>query len=249
MTETRIQELSRYAEAAGRLEGWELEFEPEPLIVGPPWDYESLAKDFCSDAEAVLDLGTGGGEVFSRILANSSCRAVATEWWHVNAPVAWRRLGSRVHVIRASSLELPFVSDSFDLVLSRHEEISPTEVARVLAPGGRFLTQQVIPDVWHELRAVFPDMARFPDHYSEYRRDLVQGGLTIENALEFRRPVRFNHLGHLVYHLVAAPWTIPNFSVRSHQEGLAELDRQFRREHGIVLTEGFYLIQARLRKR
>jgi hypothetical protein len=45
---------------------------------------------------------------------------------------------------------------------------------------------------------------------------------------------------------VAAPWTIPNFSVRSHQEGLAELDRQFRREHGIVLTEGFYLIQARL---
>ncbi len=244
MTETLVQELDRYAEAAGKLQGWELEFEPEPLLAGPPWDYEILAKSLCADARAVLDLGTGGGEVLSRVLAGSSCRAVATEWWHVNAPVAWQRLGPRARVIRASSLELPFASTSFDLVLSRHEEIHPAEVAWVLAPGGRFLTQQVIPDLWHELRAVFPDMARFPDHYLEYRRDLDQAGLTVENALEFRRPVRFRELGHLVYHLVAAPWTIPNFSVRSHYEGLAKLDRQFRRERGLVLTEGFYLIQA-----
>ncbi len=242
---TLAQELDRYAEAARKLEGWELEFEPEPLEPGPPWDYEALAERLCSGASSVLDLGTGGGEVLSRILPSSGGRAFATEWWSVNAPVASRRLGPRAPVVRASALELPFRSGSFDVVLSRHEEISPREIGRVLAPGGHFLTQQVVPDVWHELRGVFPDMAHFPDHCSEYRRGLIELGLSIEDAREFRRLVRFRELGHLVYHLVAAPWTIPGFSVRSHLEGLRRLDRQAREEGGLVLTEGFYLLQAR----
>ena len=76
-------ELDRYAEAARKLEGWELEFEPEPLEPGPPWDYETLAQRLCSGASSVLDLGTGGGEVFSRILQRAGCRAIATEWWSV----------------------------------------------------------------------------------------------------------------------------------------------------------------------
>jgi SAM-dependent methyltransferase len=163
----------------------------------------------------------------------------------VNAPVAARCLEPRAHVVRASSLELPFPPGSFDLVLSRHEEIRPGEVARVLAPGGRFLTQQVVPDIWHELRAVFSDMVRFPDHYADYQRECRDAGLTVEDAREFRRPVRFRKLGHLVYHLVAAPWTLPNFSVQSHREGLAQLDLQARSERGLVLTEGFYLLQVR----
>ena len=162
MTEALARELDRYADEARKLQGWELEYSPEHLVAGPPWNYEALATELASDAGAVLDLGTGGGEVFSRVLSRPSCRAVATEWWHVNAPVAARLLGSRAPVVRASSLELPLSSDSFDLVLSRHEEVSPKEVARVLAPGGHFLTQQVVPDIWLELREVFPDMTRFP---------------------------------------------------------------------------------------
>ncbi len=244
MTDALAQELKQYVDAAHKLEGSELEFEPEPLVPGPPWDYEVLAQRLSFRASSVLDLGTGGGEVLARILSESTCRAIATEWWHVNAPVASRRFGQRVHVARASSLELPFPSASFDLVLSRHEEISPKEVTRVLVPGGRFLTQQMISDLWHELRAVFPDMARFPDHYSEYQREFIGAGLTVEDAREFRRPVRFREIGHLVYHLTAAPWTIPNFSVESHREALAQLDRQVRSEQGLVLTEGFYLLQV-----
>ena len=245
MTDVLVEELSQYVDAARSLEGWELEFGPEPLEPGPPWDYEALAQEFCSGARSVLDLGTGGGEVLSRVLARSSCRAIATESWHVNAPVAARRLEPRAHVVRASSLELPFPHGSFDLVLSRHEEIRPGEVARVLAPGGRFLTQQVVPDIWHELRAVFPDMVRFPDHYADYQSEFRDAGLTVEDAREFRRPVRFRKLGHLVYHLVAAPWSLPNFGVRSHREGLAQLDLQARSERGLVLTEGFCLLQVR----
>ncbi len=42
-----------------------------------------------------------------------------------------------------------------------------------------------------------------------------------------------------------APWTIPNFSVRSHHEGLGQLDDLARSEGGLVLTEGFYLLRVR----
>ncbi len=240
-----MNELNRYVDAARSLEGWELEFEPEPLAPGPPWDYEARARTLAAEAASVLDLGTGGAEVLSRVLSQSKARAFATECWHVNAPVAARRLGRRANVVRASSLELPFAPASFDLVLSRHEELAPAEVGRVLSPAGRLLTQQMIPDLWHELREVFPDMARFPDHYAEYRRELVAAGLRIEDAREFRRRVRFRELGHLVYHLVAAPWTIPHFSIQSHADGLAKLATRARSEQGLVLTEGFYLIEAR----
>ncbi len=244
MTDALLRELDRYADAGRRLEGWELEFEPEPLGEGPPWDYEALARELCAHAGSLLDLGTGGGEVLSRVLPETGCRAVATECWHVNAPVAARRLAGRARVVRASSLELPFRSTRFDLVLSRHEELSPREVARVLAPGGRLLTQQVVPDFWPELRPVFPDMTRFPDHYAEYQREFRAAGLTVEDAREFRYQVRFRELGHLVYHLTAAPWTLPDFSVETYREPLARLEREFQGGEGLVLTDGFYLLQV-----
>ena len=56
-------------------------------------------------------------------------------------------------VVHASSLHLPFGAGAFELVLNRHEELDPAEVARILAPGGRFLTQQVGSDNWRELGA------------------------------------------------------------------------------------------------
>ena len=245
MTDELERELERYAQAALRLEGWQLEYEPEPLVEGPPWDYERRACELASEAHSVLDLGTGGGEVFARVLAGADARAVATEEWHVNAPVAAKWLAGRAHVVRAASLALPFAGAAFDLLLSRHEALSPAEVARVLAPGGRLLTQQMIPDLWHELREVFPDMARFPDHYGEYPCALEAAGLRIEDKREFRRPVRFRKLGHLVYHLVAAAWTVPGFSVASHREALDELERRTEGDEGLVLTEGFYLLEAR----
>jgi SAM-dependent methyltransferase len=245
VTDDLIGNLEPYEQRARELEGWALEYAPEPLQAGPPWDYEALARDLASQAQRILDLGTGGGEVFSRVLARSRARATATEEWHVNAPVAARALAPRAAVVRASSLTLPFAEDAFDLVLSRHEEIDPNEVARVMSRDGCFLTQQVIPDLWEELRVVFPDLTRFPDHYVEYQRGFAEAGLTVEDVREFRRQVRFRELGHLVYQLAAAPWHLPGFSVKSHRAELEALDQVARGEGGIVLTEGFYLLRVR----
>ena len=59
MTEALVRELHRYADAARRLKGWELEFEPEPLAAGPPWDYELLAQFFDQCRNGTFDeIGT-----------------------------------------------------------------------------------------------------------------------------------------------------------------------------------------------
>ena len=149
-----LDQLEVYERRARDLSGWVLEYEPERLDPSPPWDYEERARELARDARLLLDLGTGGGEVLSRVLAGIPVRALATEQWHVNAPVAARSLA--IPVVRASSLAIPFASRSFDLVLSRHEEIDPNEVARVLRLRGRFLTQQIGGDFWPEMREWFP---------------------------------------------------------------------------------------------
>ncbi len=238
-------DLEAYARAGRELRGWEPRFEPEPLGDAPPWDYEAHGRELSLSASRVLDLGTGGGEVFSRMLPSRG-RSYATEEWHRNAPVAARRLAPLgCVVVRAASDRLPFRGASFDLVLSRHEAILPREIARVLAHGGRFLTQQCMPDDWAELRRFFPEMTHSPDHLSEYPRGLVELGLEIEVFEQHRRRVCFRELGPLVYWLAASPWLVPDFAPDSHAAALAELGRLVRREGAILLSEGRYLLQVR----
>jgi SAM-dependent methyltransferase len=244
MTDSLENELNEYANSAKKLKGWVLEFQPEELGPGTPWNYEQRARELATGCGMLLDMGTGGGEVLSRILEGLDCNAFAIEEWHVNAPVAARHLGNTARVVRACSMRPPFPARTFDIVLSRHEAINPEEIKRILAPAGRFLTQQVIPDYLHELSATFPDMTRYPNHFSEYQNGFIEAGLKIEYAHEYRQPIRFRELGHLVYHLVAAPWAIPNFSVDSHMEGLLKLDYQIRNGQELLFTSGNYIIEV-----
>src|SRR5438067_62434 len=95
----RLQELRPFVDEARQLRGWTLAYQPLPLGAPVPWDYEAQASALAQGAAVVLDMGTGGGEVFGRILAGQhgrghAGRAVATEGWWPNVPVADRRLRS-----------------------------------------------------------------------------------------------------------------------------------------------------------
>jgi SAM-dependent methyltransferase len=228
------------------MQGWTFEYEPEPLGAPAPWDYEARASELARDAASVLDMGTGGGEVFERILAGFTGRAVATEGWGPNAPVAARRLRPLgVSVVHALNLSLPFAADSFDLVLDRHEELAPEHVARVLRPGGRLLTQQVDPDYHRELRAFFPRMTVFEPHTITYPAGLARAGMDVLEMRQHRRRVAYRQLGHLVYFLVAAPWTIPDFDLEADLEALLQAEQALRGPDGIVLSDPRYLLEAR----
>lgn len=241
-----LAELQPYADEAARMTGWNFAHLPQPLGAPPPWDYEARARELAATAPRLVDLGTGGGELLSRVLAGYPGHAAATEQWGPNVPVAGRRLAAlRTPVVNADSYLLPFASGTFDLLLDRHEALRPAEVARVLAPGGTALTQQIHPDWYFELREAFPRMQRWEQHDETYPRGFAEAGLEIVDYRSHDQLMAYPHLGPLVYMLVAAPWTVPDFDLAADLDALLEIDRTLRRPEGLVLTDRRYILEAR----
>ena len=227
------------------MRGWTFDMQALPLGPELPWDYEARARELLAGTGSVLDMGTGGGELFAEICRGYTRMATATESWPPNVPVASARLAPMgIAVVHASSLHLPFADSAFDLVLERHEELDLTEVARVLAPGGKALTQQVGYDNWRELQEFFPRMTRYDPFFETYRDGLRGSGLSITRAETHDSQTAFGSLGDIVYLLTAASETLPDFDVERDLDALLALERDLTREQGIVLTEPRYIIEA-----
>jgi hypothetical protein len=115
----------------------------------------------------------------------------------------------------------------------------------VLAPGGIVLTQQIHPD-WHaELRDAFPRMTRFEQHDETYPAGFAEAGLTVVDFQQHAQAMAYHNLGEIVYMLVAAPWTVPDFNLEADFEALLEVERKYTRAEGIVLTDRRYILEAR----
>lgn len=242
-----IAELAPYIERAGAFSGWNFDdLAVRDLPPGPPpWDYTAIAREHAQSAAAVLDLGTGGGEVYARIIDGLPARCVASEEWVVNAPVAARRLvplgGAVVH---ANSLRPPFADASFDVVLNRHEEFEPAEVDRLLRPGGTFITQQVADKHWQELASFFPRRTVWPDHFAVYAGWFHGAGYDVETRTH-EWPLAYAGIGEIAFMLMIAPWEVPDFDPIRDVDALLALEAAHRTDEGIVLTSDRYLILAR----
>lgn len=240
-----LRHIQPYVERARSFSGWSFgDVDVTPLEPGPPWDYVAIARERASRAGRVLDLGTGGGEVLARAMDGLSGRVVATEEWDVNAPIARRRLAALgVPVVRSSSLILPFRDASVDLVLDRHEALSPSEVARVLHPGGSLVTQQCGHDDWAELWPFFPNRVELGDHFRAYADGLSAAGMTVTATRHYRK-VALGTLGDLVFMLLLQPWWLPRFDPIRDIDTLLAVEDSLRTQDGIVLTESRYLLTA-----
>lgn len=249
MDDSHDADRRRLAQAAARargFSGWDLSIaRPRLLEAGPPWSYEALAREYAAGARAALDMGTGGGERLATLRPDLPQRTVATEEWAMNVPVAARRLAPLgVAVLAAASLRLPFRDDSFDLVLNRHEYLDCAEVARVLRPGGRVVTQQVGEENWRELRRFFPRKQDFSGLHAAYRDGFVAAGLTILRDQTHAYRVAYPSLSELVYLLSVMPWVVPDFALDRDLDALLALERACLTEDGLVLTESRFLIVA-----
>jgi SAM-dependent methyltransferase len=240
-----LAQLRPFVEEARSFSGWSFGGQVRRIEPGEPWDYEAIARDYAANASYIVDLGTGGGEVLSRVMTGLPARCVATEEWHVNAPVARERLRTLgIDVLRASSLRLPFADTSFDLILDRHEELAPAECARVLAPGGTVVTQQCGPDNWREVHDFFPRATQFEDHECTYPDGFVAAGLEIVRREQYEYRVAVRSLGDLAFMLLTAPWTVPDFDPDRDIEALLAMEDALGTKDGIVMTETRYILIA-----
>jgi SAM-dependent methyltransferase len=174
---------------------------------------------------------------------------VATEEYPPNFALATQRLtplGARVISVHLTDTDpMPFADGEFDLVLNRHAAFNPAEVARILGPGGTFLTQQVHGMWAWDLQAVFGATPQWPDATPEkYVPQLRAAGLEIVTVNEWEGKLRFTDVGAIVYFLKAVPWNVPGFSVETHQRELFALQDRLDAGEPLAFAAKLYLIEA-----
>jgi SAM-dependent methyltransferase len=194
--------------AAEPVDGWDFSWlAGRATEQRPSWGYTWTVVGRLKDASAVLDVQTGGGEVFAEILARSARRPAvlaATEGWPANFAIASERLAGVDVRQCANDAPLPFQADSFDLVISRHPTTTNWEsIARVLRPGGTYLCQGIGHGTNHELSVAL--MGKLPefDHlgWQKAGEGARAAGLTVVDLRHEELRAEFFDIGAVVYFL------------------------------------------------
>jgi SAM-dependent methyltransferase len=188
----------------------------------------------------LLDLGTGGGELLASISPHPLL-TVATEAYPPNVRVAARRLVPMgIHVVQISGApdnnvlhdigskgSLPFRDGAFHLVVDRNEAYLAREVARVLAPGGVFLTEQSgsaeIPELYRLLGMDPPSDPSSPWDLGLAAAQVAAAGLSPLGGGEATFAMHFQDVGALAWYLTAVPWVLPGFSIERYRPRLEQL--------------------------
>jgi SAM-dependent methyltransferase len=214
-----------------------------------PWSYSTRAAELMQNSSSVLDMGTGGGERLLKLRKYWPKKVVVTEDYPPNFKLATERFstyGVKVLDVPLTDYDpMPFAREEFDLVLNRHSGLNSAEVARILVPGGIFLTQQ-IHGLWAEdLIAVFDAKPQWPDSTPDkYVPRLQAAGLKIVDLLEWSGQLAFTDVGAIIYYLNAVPWLVPGFSVDSHLMYLLQMQERLENGKQLIFTARKYLIEA-----
>jgi SAM-dependent methyltransferase len=238
-------------------EGWDFSwFDGRASEARPPWSYAKLLAARMGALAGVpgasaLDLQTGGGEVLATVPAGPPT-LVATESWPPNLEVARRNLASLGATVVAMGDELddlPFEDASFDLVVSRHPVgIRWDELARVLKPGGTYLSQDVGHGSVGELTEYLMGPQPEPDGPTRDPKWSVQNaeavGLTVTDLREFRGRMEFCDIAAVVYFLRKVIWIVPDFTVADYLDSLRALHEQIEASGPFIATSVRFLLDA-----
>lgn len=223
----------------------------EPL----PWDFRAEVLARMGGVQALLDIGTGGGEFFSSLFLPPYSQPVPPSTWAVegyppNVPVARAKLapfGIRVIDVSGQGEQprLPFEDATFDLIIDRHEGWPAPDLFRALKPCGCYITQQVGGDNALELNQY---LSGEPPLYGSYnlagaKRELEEAGFRILDAREARPTWDFLDVAGVVFYLKVIPWQMPETSLEAYYDRLYAMYQHIQQhgcfsvhEHRLLLT-------------
>lgn len=255
-----FEDLVAEGEAAPT-KGWDFSwFAGRATEQRPSWGYAKLLADRMAKAEAALDIQTGGGEVLASVPVAPAVLA-ATESWRPNLEIARRNLATfNGTVIEADdTADLPFPSDHFDLVVSRHPVVTRwDEVHRVLRLNGTYLSQQVGSGSVRELTDFMMGPQRAAADWSlpplattagaspmEAAAGAEAAGLDVVAVYQEALRMEFHDIAAVVHFLRKVIWIVPGFTVKKYRDRLAELHDFIERHGPFVAYSQRFLIEAR----
>ena len=216
----------------------------------PSWRYFDRVAERVRTAQRLLDVDAGTGNALAALPVLPPL-TVATDGYEPSVHTASSRLRGRgVQVVQTEPHRqaFPFADASFDLIISRHPvETWWAEIARVLRPGGQYLSQQVGPhsvrDLSEFLMGPLPSGSRRDPQLA--RRAAESAGLIIEELRTERTRVVFYDIGAVVYFLRMVIWTVPDFSVSRFRPQLLRLHEHIEDTGAFESTSSRFLIDAR----
>jgi SAM-dependent methyltransferase len=215
----------------------------------PRWRYFDLVASRTRSVSTLLDMEVGTGQMIADLPKVPSL-TVGTEGYRPNLAIAAARLQSRgAHLVcpDVSGARLPLRSDAFELVTSRHPVTTWwDEIARVLRPGGHYLSQQVGP---HSLQTLSEYLTGPRPGWSARSPDAAvaaaeRAGLVVTELQTERPRTEFYDIGAVVYFLRVVVWIVPDFSVTRYRDRLRSLHDEIVRDGVFATTASRFLIEA-----
>jgi SAM-dependent methyltransferase len=253
---------SLLAEAEAQpFKGWDFSWIAKRRTVQPlSWSYPRIVLRHARGSPDMLDLGTGGGELLASLTYRPPM-TVATEAYPPNVSVAARRLHPLNVTVVAVGGEsdnnhqrgrikgkLPFKHGSFHLVINRHESYVASEIARILATGGCFITQQVGKQRFHDfhrlLGAFPPPIPRREWTLELAKAQLRAANLRVTDSAKGIEVHSFKDVGAFAWYLKAIPWIVNGFSMRRYRSRLKELHLKCEREGQLKVRLNRFWLKA-----
>lgn len=225
----------------------------------PTWTWAELTRPYLDGAERLLDMGTGDGSELRALEPWPACTIAYEEWWPTVPTAAMALLPHGAHLVvclgaddnTASARtrpDLPFATESFDVIVNRHEAFDPHEVRRLLRPGGVFVTQQVGGDEETGLRAL---LGLAPQVHADWTLAAAQSqlggaGMSLVDGAEERVPTRFTDIAAFVAYVRSVPWSVPEFDPAAMRDRLVALHDRCARDGGIETVSHRFWVAARV---
>lgn len=251
MTPDERKKLWKKEEETAHIHGWDFSHihnryrEEDDL----PWDYKKIICQYLNKNIKILDYDTGGGE-FLLSLKHPFHNTAATEGYPPNVELCKKTLlplGIDFKSCDTPS-NIPFESESFDIIINRHGDFHAEELYRLLKKGGLFITEQVGSENDRNLvEMVLPNTQKpFPHlNLKEQREIFENAGFHIIRAEEVFRPIRFYDVGAFVWFAHIIEWEFPGFSVERYFDSLLKIQKSIEDTGYIEGTIHRYLIVAK----
>ena len=225
----------------------------------PTWTWAKVTRPYLDGAERLLDMGTGDGSELRSLEPWPACTIAYEEWWPTVPAAAETLRPYGAHLVVCLGADdnitsvrtrpgLPFASESFDVIVNRHEAFDPHDVRRLLRPDGAFVTQQVGGDEETDLRAL---LRLAPHVHADWtlavaRSQLGGAGMSLVDGAEERVPTRFTDIAAFVAYVRSVPWSVPEFDPAVMRDQLAALHERCVRDGGIETVSHRFWVAARV---